>query len=63
LKFQLGDKIEIRLLLGFFAMTLISGITFANPVFDDSVRKDKTVAAAIHQQLLKRSGQGNETFY
>jgi len=51
-----------RLLLGIFAMSLISGIAFANPVFDDSVQPDEPVASAIHHQLLKRSGQGNETY-
>lgn len=51
-----------RLLAGIFAVALMSGIAFANPVFDDSVQKDEPVAAAIHQQLLNHSGQGNGTY-
>lgn len=50
------------LLSGFLAMALATGIAFANPVFDDSVQSDESVAAATYQQLLKRSNQGNETY-
>jgi hypothetical protein len=51
-----------RLLSGLFAMTLISGIAFANPALDDSVQKDEPVAVAVHQLLLKSSGQRNDTY-
>lgn len=51
-----------RLLLGVLAMVFISGIAFADPVFDDSVQTDEPVAAVVDQQLFKRSGQGSGSY-
>lgn len=50
------------LLLGSFAMALISGVAFSNPVFDDAVQKDDQIATANYQHLFNRSSQTGEIY-